>query len=245
MNKNIKIITETENYLVIDKPAGLAMHNDGFNKEETLVDWILQFYPDLENVGEPLSLPNGKSALKPGLVHRLDKDTSGVIMIAKNQKTFYFFKNEFQTHQTQKTYRAILEGELKLKKDEIGIIKLPIGRSRKDPRRRVASPKAFGRLREAFTEYKLLENFIDFSYIEAYPKTGRTHQLRAHFKAINHSIVCDKLYSQNSKCPPPLDRQALHAFSLEINLPEEGRKIFKAPLPTDMMVALENLRSSC
>jgi len=245
MNDNIKIIAEDENYLVVDKPAGLAVHSDNFNQEPTLADWLIDNYPNLAQVGEPLKLPAGRLVLKPGLVHRLDKDTSGVMIIAKNQETFFFFKEQFQAHQTQKTYRAILEGELKLVANELAVIDLPIGRSKKDPRRRVASPKAFGPLREAVTEYKLLENLSGFSYVEAYPKTGRTHQLRAHFKALNHPIVCDKLYSDKPLCPTPLARQALHALVLTINVPGGERMSFEAPIPADMASALENLRTSC
>lgn len=245
MNNDIKIIAETENYLVINKPSGLSVHGDGFNQEETLVDWIFSHYPNLVGVGESLSLSGRRTIPKPGLVHRLDKETSGVMAIAKNQETFLFFKNQFQARQTQKVYRAILEGELKMEKGKVGIIDWPLGRSKKDPRRRVANVKAFGRLRSALTEYILLENLAGFAYVEAYPKTGRTHQLRAHFKAISHPIVCDKLYSPHSVCPPPLSRQALHAYSLTIKLPEGGQKKFEAPLPTDMATALENLRVLC
>lgn len=245
MSESIKIIAETENYLVINKPAGLAVHGDGFNQELTLADWLLKKYPELAEVGESLKLPDGRLVPKPGLVHRLDKDTSGVMIIAKNQKTFLFFKEQFQSHQVKKTYRAILVGELKLAEDELAVINLPIGRSKKDPRRRVANAKAFGHLREAVTEYKLVENLPGFSYVEAYPKTGRTHQLRVHFKAINHPIVCDKLYLEKPFCPTSLARQALHALSLVINVPEGGQKTFEAPLPIDMGSALENLRGSC
>lgn len=245
MTKNIKILAETEDYLVINKPAGLAVHRDAFGGDLTLADWLSQKYPGLEKVGESLRLASGQTFSKPGLVHRLDKDTSGTIIVAKNQESFLFFKNQFQTHQARKTYRAILAGELRLKEGEMRIIDLPIGRSKKDPRRRVASKKAFGPLREALTRYKLLKNFKGFSYIEAYPETGRTHQLRAHFKALNHPIVCDKLYSEIPLCPDPLCRQALHALRLEVNVPEGGKKIFEAPLPEDMSKALENLGASC
>lgn len=245
MTKNIKIIAETEDYLVINKPAGLAVHRDAFCQEDTLADWLLKSYPELKEVGEPLVLADGQTFAKPGLVHRLDKETSGVMIVAKNQATFIFLKEQFKNHQAQKTYRAILEGELKMGDGETGVIDLPIGRSKKDPRRRVASKKAFGPLREAVTRYKLVGNFKGFSYIEAYPETGRTHQLRAHFKALNHPIVCDKLYSETPLCPVPLCRQALHALRLEVNVPEGGKKIFEAPLPEDMSKALENLGAPC
>ncbi len=247
MFDEIKIIYEDKNVLVINKPAGLAVHGDSFNTEKTLVDWLLKKYPDIADVGEPMLGPKGEKIEKPGIVHRLDKDTSGVMIVAKNQPTFLFLKDQFQNHTVRKTYRTILAGRISFSPEEMSrTINLPIGRSRKDARIRVASRNAESNLREAITVYKVLENFgKDFTYIEAYPQTGRTHQLRAHFKAIGHPIICDKLYYPEGLCPVTLARQALHSFSLEINLPKIGKKRFEAEVPTDLQNTLENIKSSC
>ena len=247
MFDQIKTIYEDNNVLVINKPAGLAVHGDSFNDRETLVDWLLKKYPEVEDVGESMIGVNGEEIKKPGIVHRLDKDTSGVMIIAKNQETFLFLKEQFQNHTVRKSYQAIVAGRISFAPEEMSrTINLPIGRSRTDARVRVARRNAESTLREAVTIYKVLKNFgKDFTYIEAYPQTGRTHQLRAHFKAIGHPIICDKLYYPEGLCPVTLDRQALHSFSLEIKLPKIGKKRFEAPIPADLQKTLENIKSSC
>ncbi|MDP3051927.1 MAG: RNA pseudouridine synthase [bacterium] len=195
----------------------------------------------------------GDDKTRPGIVHRLDKDTSGVLIVAKNQPTFEFLKKQFAERKIKKTYIALVVGELK---NKTGVINLPIGRS-KTPLRRLASEKARGKLREAVTEYKMLE-FFDigcqksptsdagngkFTLIEVYPKTGRTHQIRAHFKAIGHPLACDKLYSKKPACPFGLSRQFLHAYSLELILPGGSRNRFEADLPDDLKHVLMELRN--
>ena len=240
------IIFETADFLVLNKPAGLSVHGDGFSTEKTLADWLLDKYPDLKEVGEPMMSQKGVLILKPGLVHRLDRDTSGVLLVAKNQVTFLFFKQQFQTQQVQKTYRAILFGELKI--DPLKLwqtIDIPIGRSSSDPRRRVANLKAVGALREAVTDYRVLKSNPDFTYIEAKPKTGRTHQLRVHFKAINHPIVGDKLYAPKLIGPETIKRQALHALNLTLKLPSGESASFESLLPNDFNQTLDSLGLAC
>ena len=142
----------------------------------------------------------------------------------------------------KKTYNLIVEGTFK----DLNVSKtidLPIGRSKKDPRMRVASRKAHGVLRPAVTDYTALENLQnDTALVEAMPRSGRTHQLRAHFKAINHPLLCDKLYNSQGHCEPPLLRQALHASKIEIAMPDGERRTFEAPWPEDMTLTLEKLR---
>jgi 23S rRNA pseudouridine1911/1915/1917 synthase len=245
------IIYEDKNIIVVNKPAGIAVHPDATHKSGTLIQEILKTHSEIKNVGDP-SIGSGQAnPFRPGIVHRLDKDTSGVLIIAKNQETFEFLKKQFQERKVKKTYICLVVGELKNKK---GVINLPIGRSKKSPLQRLASLKARGKLREAITEYKVLETFSEtrfqnspkpgfgFTLVEAYPKTGRTHQIRAHFKAIGHSIVCDKLYSKNPVCPFGLSRHFLHAFSLELTLPNGSRNRFEADLPEDLEKALGELR---
>ncbi len=271
--ENPKIIYEDKNVLVINKPAGLLVHPIKISNlksqiskvEETLVDWLIKKYPDIQNVGDP-SPPAGGSGqknLRPGIVHRLDKDTSGVMIVAKNQTSFEYLKSEFKNRKIKKTYMALVAGKINLMKGKIGVINLPIGRSRSNPTKRLASLKARGTLREAITEYKILESFDIgcqksptsdvrngnyFTLVEAYPKTGRTHQVRVHFKAIGHPIACDKLYGSNRRqpaeqtCPAGLSRHFLHASSLELTLPDNSHVRLEADLPDDLEKVLEKLR---
>lgn len=239
-----KIIFEDKDVLVINKPAGLSVHSDGTKKEITLADWLVGRFPELIDVGEVSIGRAGQEILRPGIVHRLDRDTSGVMIIAKNQSTFNFLKKQFKDRAVKKTYQAIVEGVFAHPEEE-KIIDLPIGRSAKDSRKRVASKKAEGVLREAKTIFKVVESFDkNYSLVEAYPQTGRTHQIRVHFKALQHPIVCDALYSNRSTCIPGLSRQALHAHKLDIKLPNGDKQEFVADLPADMVLALDHLRRS-
>lgn len=238
-----KIIFEDDNILVLDKPAGLSVHGDGFNKEITLADWLVGRWPDIVNVGEP-TVKNGQEILRPGIVHRLDRDTSGVMVVAKNSTTFKYLKDQFKNRQVKKIYRAIVNGVFS-KPEVEKVVSLPIGRSDKDARKRVASKKAIGKLRPAETRFKILTTTSQgYSYVEAYPKTGRTHQIRVHLKALQHPIVCDKLYTKELTCAAGLTRQALHAYKLVISLPGGEKKEFIAPLPPDMVLALDKLKLS-
>jgi len=241
---DIPILYEDDNLLVVNKPAGLVVHGDGRSKDETLVDWLIEKYPDLKLVGESMLGPKGEEILKPGIVHRLDKDTSGVLVVAKNQTTYQVLKEQFQNHLIKKTYRLLVTGEFKQVEGEEGTIDLPIGRSKKDPRIRVARLKSPSKLRDAITDYKILKKFKGFTYVEAYPKTGRTHQIRVHFKAIGHPLAGDSLYGSNLPTLPGLNRQALHAYCLEFSLQDKKFKI-EAPLPADFQTALESLKNLC
>lgn len=243
---NIEILYEDNNILVINKPAGLVVHGDGFNQIETLVDWLLEKYPNIVNVGESMFSQQGVEIKKPGIVHRLDKETSGAMVIAKTQESFSFLKEQFQNHQMQKVYHAILSGALNLAIGEEKVINLPIGRSKNDPRLRVARLAGKGKLRPAETSFCLLANLGDkYSFVSASPKTGRTHQLRAHFKAYNHPIIGDRLYNPKDNGEGAIERTALHAYSLTLTLPLGELKTFVAPYPLDFAQALEKLKASC
>lgn len=247
MNNDTKIIYEDNDILVINKPSGLSVHGDGFNPEtKTLVDWLLLRYPGIEKVGESMFTQKGVEIKKPGIIHRLDKETSGVMIIAKTQEAFLYFKKQFQDHKVKKIYRAILSGHVNLAMGEEKTLDWPIGRSKNDPRIRVARLHGKGKLREAVTIFRLLENICsNYALVEAEPKSGRTHQLRAHFKAYNHPIIGDSLYNSGDDGGGAIDRTALHAYSLTLkNLADEPVS-FVAPLPVDFELALEKLKSSC
>lgn len=235
---NIPVIYENDDYVVINKPAGLVVHGDGKTKEETLADWLLKKYPKSEKIGEPLVLSTGEIIPRPGIVHRLDRDTSGVMIVAKTQKSFDFLKKKFQDHEMEKTYHVFVYGNVK--KDE-DVIDRPIGRSRKDFRKWSAQRGARGELREAITHYKVLQRYKDISFLEASPKTGRTHQIRVHFKAINHPVVADSLYAPKHKSVFGFKRLALHSRTLSF-VDKRGESVsYEAPYPEDFEKAVSTL----
>lgn len=229
------IIFENNDVLVLNKPVGLAVHADGRTKEYTLSDWLIENYPEIKAVGEPWEDPQGNTIYRPGIVHRLDRDTSGVMVVAKNQDTFELLKSQFQNREVKKIYHAFVYGEIKQMK---GIIDRPIGRSSKDFRKKSAQRGAKGELRDAITHFKVLGRKDDVTFIEAEPKTGRTHQIRVHMKAINHPIVCDALYAPNHECKLGFGRTALHARQLSFMNKEGDMVTFEAPYPEDFERAL-------
>jgi len=232
---NIKVIHEDDEALVIDKLSGLVVHSDGKTDELTLVDWLLEKYPDIKNVGEPWTAPDGKEIPRPGIVHRLDRDTSGVMVIAKTQESFENLKKQFQNREVEKTYHAFVYGILK---DDKGIIDRPIGKSKKDFRLWSAQRGARGELRDAVTEYKVLKREEDATYVEVKPKTGRTHQIRVHFKAIHHPVVCDKLYAPKRECALGFNRLALHAHIISFKSLDGSTATYSADLPEDFIMAV-------
>jgi len=235
----MKILYEDTNVLAVDKPAGISVHGDGRSKEKTIADWILKKYPKMKNVGENEIYENKKiktEIKKPGIVHRLDRETSGVLLLAKNEKTYQFLKSQFQNRAIKKIYIAIVSGNVK---NDRGIINKPIGRSPKDFRRYLAGRGARGEMREAVTDYRVLRRLPGFTVLEVRPKTGRTHQIRVHLKFINHPIVCDSLYNPGASSPKGLKRMGLHAKSIEFRnikgeiikleskIPKEFEKLIK------------------
>ncbi|MEI8175202.1 MAG: RluA family pseudouridine synthase [bacterium] len=235
----IKVLYEDKDILVIDKPSGISVHPDGRSKEKTITDWVLKNYPKMRGVGEPMTF-EGNEIDRPGIVHRLDKDTSGVLVLAKNKKAYEFLKQQFQDREIKKIYNAIVYGSVK---NDHGVVNKPIGRSPSDFRRRLAGRGARGELREAITEYKVLKRFennkLKYSFLEIRPKTGRTHQIRVHMKYLNHPVVCDSLYAPKEPCPKGLKRLALHAKSIEFqNLKGKTIKI-ESPVPKEVLMLVK------
>jgi 23S rRNA pseudouridine1911/1915/1917 synthase len=235
------IIYEDESTLVIDKPAGIMVHEDGRSTEKSVADLLLVEYPAMNGIGD-----EGRG----GIVHRLDKDTTGVLIIAKTLPAFKFFKRQFKDHTTRKVYRAIVEGNIK---EDKGMIDAPLARAKSDFRKRTTvdpySDDARGTEREALTRYKVLarsksQEGKDYTYVEAYPVTGRTHQIRAHFRSIRHPIIGDDLYGSSVGSKEAV-RSMLHAYSLTISLPNQGEKTFYAELHQDMKETLERFGFLC
>jgi len=234
------VLYEDGDVLVINKPAGLIVHFDGRNEEPSVVDWIQKNYPEIKGVGEDWVSPQGVSVARPGIVHRLDKTTSGVMVIAKNERAFQHLKAQFQNREAKKIYDALVYGH---PKEDVGVIEAEIGRTKKKPRKWIAS-FAHGKTRAAITGWKVLGRYTDsesgekIAHMELEPKTGRTHQIRVHLKAIHHPIVCDHLYAMHKECILGFTRPALHARSLSITLTTGEKKVFEAPLPEDFSEAL-------
>lgn len=230
----VVVIYEDNDVVVVSKPAGLVVHLDGRTDEETLVDWVKKKYPQLKDVGGMHTLDSGRYAERYGIVHRLDRETSGIILIAKTDEAFYFLQRQFLDHTIQKTYNAFVHG---VPNPPSGIVTLPIGRSRSDFRRWTTGEDARGTLRSAITEYRVLASTQNekFSLVECKPKTGRTHQLRVHMRALGFPILADSRY--DSPQALGFTRLALHACAISVILPSGGQKIFMAPEPDDFLAA--------
>lgn len=235
---NIPIIYEDADVVVVDKPSGVMTHADGRNEGETLADWHAQRVPEARTVGEPIKPPSGGIISRPGIVHRLDRETSGVLILAKTAHAHAHLKAQFKERHAEKTYRAFVFDQLM--RDE-GVIDRPIGRSARDFRLRSAQRGARGPLRAAVTAFRCIGRSERYSYLELIPKTGRTHQLRVHLKAINHPIVHDTRYAPKRVAADPdalgFARLALHAHTLSLELPSGAHRTFAAPLPDDFRIA--------
>lgn len=234
----IEILYRDKDLLVFNKPAGLITHPDGRTDEPSLSEWLAKKFPETIGVGEPFER-DGIVIQKPGIVHRLDRETSGAIVVARNQKSFLNLKEQFQNREVRKFYHTFVWGELK---NDEGKIDRPIGRNAKDARLWSAQRGAKGAMREALTLYRVLWRGRGISFVETEPKTGRTHQIRVHFKAINYPVICDKLYSPNRGCVLGFGRTALHSRKIEFkNLAGEIVSV-EAPYPADFKKAMKELK---
>jgi len=219
----LNILYEDDDLLVVDKPAGLTVHPAPGHTSHTLVNALLAHFPHLADIGD---------WLRPGIVHRLDKDTSGLMLVAKTSKAQANLIGQFKSHSVTKAYMALVRGHLT---PENGIIEAAIGR---DPRHRQRMAVVAGG-REASTEYQVIKYIGDYTLLEVRPETGRTHQIRVHLGAIGFPVVGDKIYGVKS---PFLSRQFLHACRLGFSLPSTGEYIeFKSELPEDLEQALEDI----
>ena len=177
-----------------------------------------------------------------GYVHRLDRETSGILLFAKNEKSYEFLRKAFHDREVKKTYLAFVYGVPKEKK---GSIDFSIGRSRKDFRLRSAQPRAKGRLRESVTRYEVIGENGEYALLRVQPETGRTHQIRVHLKAIHHPIVCDPLYAPNHPSALGISRLGLHAYEIDVPLPSGSRVTITASLPDDLVPAFALFPDAC
>ena len=226
---DIKVIYENDDLLIVDKPAGLVVHPASGYKGVTLVEGLLHRYKDIHVVGE--------DDRRPGIVHRLDKDTSGVMVVAKTQAMFTHLKDAFASRKIKKEYVALVCGALPSKH---GFIDTPIGKHATDFRRmttiRPTNPK------DSYTEYTVSEYLDGYTLIMVKLHTGRTHQIRVHFSSLGFPLVGDTLYG--SCTIPGLHRQFLHARRIEVQLPDGSWIEAESALPEDLQSVLSKLRHS-
>ena len=220
----IAVSAETPQFLIINKPAGIQVHPSSTRETGTVVQWILAHYPEIAAIGDPD---------RPGIVHRLDRDTSGLLIIARTRKAFTALKKSFKDQAVHKRYLALVFGTPEAKE---GTINTPIARSTRGDRQSAAFPgrRVKGTVRPAKTAYRVLKTFGDATLIEAMPKTGRTHQIRVHLASIGHPVLGDTLYaSRTSRSLPSIpERHLLHAAHLSFKL--FGHEYsFSAPIPDD------------
>jgi 23S rRNA pseudouridine1911/1915/1917 synthase len=225
----LDIIYEDEHCLLINKTADMVVHPSAGHNQGTLVHAILGYAPDLKGIGEEK---------RPGVVHRLDKDTSGLIIFAKHDQAHQWLQTQFKDRNVEKTYYAITEGR---PPTPSGRIEAGIGRDPKNRQRMAVLPE--GKSREAITLYHELERFEEHTLLELKPITGRTHQIRVHLAFIDAPVLGDKVYGKR-KVSLSVPRQMLHAGQLRITLPgNQKASEFSAPLPADFQDALTRLRA--
>ncbi len=226
---DIEILYEDKDILAINKPADLIVHSDGKTEEHSVAEWFLKRYPESFSVGEKLG-----SIERPGIVHRIDRETSGVLLLAKTQAGHECLKKQFQDREIEKIYHLFVYGNIR---EDFGTIALPIGKSKKDFRKKVAGESG----REARTDFKVLGRLGDKSvtFLEARPKTGRTHQIRVHFRALYHPVIADPLYASARPKLLGFERLALHARSISFKNVDGKTIKVEAPYPLDFKRALD------
>lgn len=224
----LDIVYEDEHVILLNKPAGLVVHPGAGNSSGTLVNALLAHFPPIRDVGE---------MERPGVVHRIDKETSGILVFAKTNKAYKWLIGQFKAHQVQKTYLALVDGH---PPTPTGRIEAPIER---DPRSRTRMKVGLqGHGKPAVSEYFELERFINHALLEVRPITGRTHQIRVHLSYLGIPVAGDSLYGRRHSSIE-LDRFFLHASSIKIKLlGERVPRIFNVPLPVDLQAVIDHLR---
>ena len=227
-NIPLNIIFENDDLLVVNKPAGMVVHPAAGHSTGTLVHAVLGYDPEIEGIG-------GEE--RPGVVHRLDKETSGLILLAKNDRAHHWLQDQFRLRKVEKTYIALVDGA---PPTPSGRVEAPIGRDPSHRKKMAIMPPGKGR--EAVSEYVTLESFEKHTLLEFHPLTGRTHQIRLHCMFLGCPIVGDKIYGHR-KQSITMNRHYLHAKRLKIVLPgEEQARLFEAPLPEELVEILISLR---
>jgi 23S rRNA pseudouridine1911/1915/1917 synthase len=232
--QKIKIIYEDKDLFVIEKPPGIVVFFEKGEKEEDLIAILSKKFPKLKEVGEPP---------RYGAIHRLDRETSGILLVARNNESFDFFKKQFKLRNVKKKYLALVWGRMKEDKERIETL---IGRSPKDRRKQKVylfeGPKS-ERKKKAISEYEVLERFKEYTFLEVTIMTGRKHQIRTHLSYLGYPIAGDKSYSFRKQIDPKnLKRQFLHAYYLKIKMPSGKEMEFNSELPDELKKVIQDIK---
>ncbi len=228
----VEVIEKTDEYVIINKPFGLLAHPTDRMEKHTLASWIKQKYPQSHDVGDD-------PELRPGIMHRLDKDASGLMVIALTQESYDNLKSQFASRTVDKEYSVLVHGLLE---DELGTINFPIARSKNGGKMAARPNSQEGK--EAITDYEIKKRYANATLLSVKPKTGRTHQIRVHLFAIDHAVVGDPLYRhkrQNQKIDDSAKRLFLHATKLGFTNLDEKKVDFEIPLPDELAKFLQTL----
>jgi 23S rRNA pseudouridine1911/1915/1917 synthase len=230
----LSIVYEDSDFLVVNKPAGIAVHKTRPNDpQHTVVDELLAHNPAIATAGE--------DSLRPGIVHRLDKETSGLMVVAKTNTAFFHLKEQFKNRTVSKIYVALVHGKPKTPQ---GTITAPLGKIGTKQTTQIKGKRELDE-RDAITDYRTLKNYRDFTLLEVTPHTGRTHQIRVHLKSIGCPIAGDTLYGpQKLSNPPGLTRLFLHAQRLSFVTSNGSALSFETDLPDELTRVVENLRGT-
>lgn len=226
---DLEVLFKDKDVLVVNKPAGLLVHPTLASKEVTLLDAILKYDPKIKGVGGDLH--------RSGIVHRLDREASGVIIVARNDAAHRFLKEQFKQRLTEKHYTVLVLGKVP---DQHGTINFPIARS--STRSRMAARPTSQEGKEAITHFEVSQRFTATTLLDVRIITGRTHQIRAHFFALGFPVAGDKLYLRRDIKPLKINRLFLHARELTVTLPSGERQTFVAPLPDELVTTLATLK---
>ena len=226
-NIPLDILYQDADVVIVNKPCGMVVHPAAGNEDGTLVNALLYHVQDLSGIG---------GEMRPGIVHRLDKDTSGLILIAKNDRAHAILSDQFKDRSMEKHYRAVAFGGFR---EESGLIDAPIARHPVD--RKKMAVVADGKPSQ--TEWKVIERLKGATYLDVHLLTGRTHQIRVHMNSIGHSLLGDSIYAPNMRTNVHIPRLMLHAYSLAFTHPTTGERMeMIAPIPEKFMATLEKLR---
>ncbi|TSC83948.1 MAG: Uncharacterized protein G01um101413_751 [Parcubacteria group bacterium Gr01-1014_13] len=231
---DVKIITATPDYIIVEKPTGMLAHPTMAEEKNTLANFIIKKYPEIKKVGD--------DPMRPGIVHRLDKEASGLMVIARTQKMFNHLKEQFKNRTIEKEYFALVHDPMPRNWDEINF---PISRSETSDRMAAIPTGEASRGKEAKTEFLVEKNFVNFSLIRVKTHTGRMHQIRVHFLAYNHPLVGDPLYFQKKQkrvWDKKLARLFLHSTKLSFTDLGGKKQTFESPLPPELTEFLKLLR---
>ncbi|HXV26629.1 MAG TPA: RluA family pseudouridine synthase [Candidatus Paceibacterota bacterium] len=230
---DLEIIYEDADLVAVNKPPGLTVHKTSAeDPQTTLADLAVRQWPEMAGVGE--------DPLRPGIVHRLDRDTSGIILLAKTQEAFAYLKSLFKERHIRKTYLALVNGS---PNEPFGTVDLPVARIGAKTTTRTKGTRELVE-RSAVTDWKIRARYAGYTLLECMPRTGRTHQIRAHLKSLGTPIAGDPLYSAGKPVPAGLDRPFLHAWKLEFTSPPGTALALEADLPSALQKVLDALQSA-